>query len=83
MVAGKLWCALVGRPWHDDPASCSTVIEFRESHCTIHTLRVNVVTCRSMHDEANPTFVDMLDNTHVGQRAIVDNFGVSALPNVT
>ena len=36
-----------------------------------------------MHDEANPTFVDMLDNTHVGQRAIVDNFGVSALPNVT
>jgi hypothetical protein len=37
----------------------------------------------SMHDEASPSFVDMLDNTHVGQRAIIDNFGVSAIPNVT
>ena len=37
----------------------------------------------SMHDEAGDTFVDMLDNTHVGQRAIVDYFGVSALPTMT
>ena len=37
----------------------------------------------SMHDEANPTFIEMLDNTAVGQRAIVKNFGISALPNVT
>jgi alpha-mannosidase len=37
----------------------------------------------SMHDEANPTFIEMLDNTAVGQRAIASNFGASALPNVT
>jgi alpha-mannosidase len=37
----------------------------------------------SMHDEASPSFVDMLDNTAVGQRAILDNFGESALPTVT
>jgi len=37
----------------------------------------------SMHDEANPTYIDMLDNTALGQRAIVDNFGVSALPTAT
>ena len=36
-----------------------------------------------MHDEANPTFVDMLDNTATGQRAILNNFGASALPTVT
>ncbi len=36
-----------------------------------------------MHDEAAPTFVDMLDNTAVGQRAILDNFGASALPRTT
>ena len=36
-----------------------------------------------MHDEASPSFVDMLDNTAVGQRNIVNNFGVAALPNVT
>lgn len=29
-----------------------------------------------MHDEACPTFVDMLDNTHVGQRMIFNEFGV-------
>lgn len=33
----------------------------------------------SMHDEANPTYVDMLDNTAVGHRNIVANFGLSAL----
>ena len=37
----------------------------------------------SMHDEANPTYIEMLDNTAVGQRNILENFGVSALPNVT
>ena len=37
----------------------------------------------SMHDEASPSFVDMLDNTAVGQRAILDNFGPSALPKLT
>jgi alpha-mannosidase len=30
----------------------------------------------SMHDEACPTFVDMLDNTHLGQRLIYNSFGV-------
>ena len=37
----------------------------------------------SMHDEAAPTYIDMLDNTAVGQRAIVTNFGIEALPTVT
>jgi len=37
----------------------------------------------SMHDEAGPTYTDMLDNTHVGQRFIAENFGVSALPTLT
>ena len=36
----------------------------------------------SMHDEAAPTYVDMLDNTAVGQRNIVNNFNVSALPTI-
>ena len=36
----------------------------------------------SMHDEAAPTYVDMLDNTAVGQRNIVNNFNVSALPTL-
>jgi hypothetical protein len=31
-------------------------------------------------DEASPTYVDMLDNTAVGQRAILENFGAGALP---
>ena len=30
----------------------------------------------SMHDEACPSFVDMLDNTHLGQRLIFNSFGV-------
>ena len=30
----------------------------------------------SMHDEACPSFIDMLDNTHLGQRLIFDSFGV-------
>ena len=30
----------------------------------------------SMHDEACPSFVDMLDNTHLGQRLIYKSFGV-------
>ena len=37
----------------------------------------------SMHDEANPTYIDMLANTQVGHRAILNNFGQSALPTVT
>jgi len=37
----------------------------------------------SMHDESSPSFVDMLDNTAVGQRAIIDNFGADALPTLT
>ena len=30
----------------------------------------------SMHDEACPSFVDMLDNTALGQRLIFESFGV-------
>lgn len=30
----------------------------------------------SMHDEACPTFVDMIDNTHLGGRLIYETFGV-------
>ena len=37
----------------------------------------------SMHDEASPSFVDMLDNTAVGQRNIATNFGVDHLPTLT
>lgn len=37
----------------------------------------------SMHDESNPTYIDMLDNTAVGHRNIVNNFGVAGLPKVT
>ena len=37
----------------------------------------------SMHDEANPTFVDMLDNTHLGHRYIAANFGEDALPELS
>ena len=37
----------------------------------------------SMHDEANPSWTDMLDNTHVGQRNILQNFGGNALPTAT
>ena len=36
-----------------------------------------------MHDEANPTYTDMLDNTAVGHRFIRDTFGESALPTLT
>ena len=37
----------------------------------------------SMHDEANPSYIDMLDNTAIGQRYIALNFGQEALPVVT
>ncbi len=37
----------------------------------------------SMHDEASPSYVDMLDNTAVGHRAIATEFGVDALPSIT
>ena len=37
----------------------------------------------SMHDEANPSWVDMLDNTFVGHRNIANNFGRQFLPTVT
>ncbi len=30
----------------------------------------------SMHDEACPTFIDMIDNTHLGGRLIYETFGV-------
>ena len=36
----------------------------------------------SMHDEANPTYVDMLDNTALGIRNIVDNFGSTSIPTL-
>ena len=36
----------------------------------------------SMHDEAAPTFVDMMDNLAVGHRSIAAEFGVSALPTL-
>ena len=37
----------------------------------------------SMHDEANPTYIDQLDNTALGQRSILQNFGQSALPTIS
>ena len=37
----------------------------------------------SMADEASPTFTDALDNAALGQRHIVDNFGVAALPTLS
>ena len=37
----------------------------------------------SMHDESNPTYIDMLDNTAVGHRNIFQNFGTPGLPKVT
>jgi hypothetical protein len=37
----------------------------------------------SQHDEAAPSYLEMLDNTAVGQRAVLDAFGSSALPRVT
>jgi alpha-mannosidase len=30
-----------------------------------------------MHDEANPTYIDMIDNTALGHRLIMENFGVA------
>lgn len=36
----------------------------------------------SMHDEACPTYTDMIDNTALGHRYIIENFGVSALPTL-
>ena len=36
----------------------------------------------SMPDEANPTYLDLLDNVALGHRYIVENFGVSALPKL-
>jgi hypothetical protein len=36
-----------------------------------------------MHDEANPSYTDMLDNTALGHRFIRDTFGESALPTLT
>lgn len=36
-----------------------------------------------MHDEGTTTFVDMIDNTALGHRFILSEFGVSALPTVT
>ena len=37
----------------------------------------------AQHDEANPSYLEMLDNTAVGQRAIINMFGEAGLPNVT
>jgi len=36
-----------------------------------------------MHDEAAPSYVDMVDNTALGHRMIASQFGVSALPRAT
>jgi len=36
-----------------------------------------------MHDEACPTFVDMIDQTAAGHRWIAETFGAAALPRVT
>ena len=36
----------------------------------------------SMHDEAAPTYIDMLDNLAVGHRNIAGEFGVGALPTL-
>jgi alpha-mannosidase len=35
-----------------------------------------------MHDEANPSFVDMIDQTALGHRLISEAFGTGALPRV-
>jgi hypothetical protein len=37
----------------------------------------------AMHDEASPSYVDMIDNTALGHRLIEELFGASALPTVT
>ncbi len=37
----------------------------------------------AMHDEASPSYVDMIDNTALGHRLISEQFGASALPTVT
>ena len=36
-----------------------------------------------MHDEAAPSYVDMIDNTGLGHRLIASQFGVSAVPSAT
>jgi len=36
-----------------------------------------------MHDEASPSYVDMIDQTSLGHRLIIQEFGVGALPRVT
>ena len=36
-----------------------------------------------MHDEASPTYVDMVDQTALGHRFIAQEFGASAIPKVT
>ena len=37
----------------------------------------------AMHDEASPSYVDMIDNTALGHRLIAEQFGVAALPTAT
>ena len=36
-----------------------------------------------MHDEACPTYIDMLDQTSAGVRWLAETFGAAALPRVT
>jgi len=37
----------------------------------------------AMHDEASPSYVDMIDNTALGHRLIEEQFGAAAIPTVT
>ncbi len=37
----------------------------------------------AMHDEASPSYVDMIDNTALGHRLISEQFGSSAVPTAT
>lgn len=39
--------------------------------------------CRCMHDEASPSYVDMLDQTALGHRLIKEQFGGAAVPRAT
>jgi alpha-mannosidase len=36
-----------------------------------------------MHDESSPSYVDMIDQTSLGHRLIIQEFGVGALPRIT
>lgn len=55
-------------------AACASVVS---STLAMH----NIFT--PQHDEATTTYVDMTDQTTLGHRGIVENFGQGAVPSVT